>query len=405
MKFHKRGRRVVAAVSALAIGLSGCASLPSSGPNGAGIVASASASLDQLDHVTFSYALVDLSEDVLGVLKDSGRSSIRSTLGGGRGPAPEILVGVGDRVQVAVFEAASGGLFIPADAGSRPGNFITLPAQTVDRSGTISVPYAGLVPAAGRSLPQIQADIEMRLANRAIEPQAVVSVLDQRAAEVSVLGDVNASNRLTVNAAGDRILDVISRAGGLRFPGSETQVTLQRGGGTATINFDRLIQSPEENIFVVPGDTIYVKREEQVFLAFGASGNSGEFKFGSDGVTLAEAVAKVGGLQDNRADPAQTFIYRVSPRKTLERMGVDLAAFPRTQTQIPTIFRANMRDPSAFFMARNFTMNDKDVLYVANADSVELIKFLSIVNSISSTVRGVASDSVVTRDSVRALRN
>lgn len=405
MKFHERGGKLIAAVSALAIGLSGCASLPSSGPNGGGIVGSASASLGKLDEVTFSYALVDLSEDVLSALKDTGGSSIRSTLGGGRGPAPEILVGVGDRVQVAVFEASSGGLFIPADAGSRPGNFITLPAQTVDRSGTISVPYAGLVPAAGRSLPQIQADIELRLSNRAIEPQAVVSVLDQRAAEVSVLGDVNASNRLTVNAAGDRILDVISRAGGLRFPGSETLVTLQRGGRTATINFDLLIQSPEENIFVVPGDTVYVRREEQAFLAFGASGLSGEFTFDTSGVSLAEAVAKVGGLLDNRADPAQTFIYRVSSRPTLERMGVDLSAFAPTQTQIPTIYRANMRDPSAFFMAKNFRMLDKDVIYVANADSVELIKFLSIVNSVTSTVRGVASDAVVTRDAVRALRD
>ena len=43
------------------------------------------------------------------------------------------------------FEAAAGGLFIPAEAGVRPGNYVTLPNQPVDTKGFISVPYAGLV--------------------------------------------------------------------------------------------------------------------------------------------------------------------------------------------------------------------------------------------------------------------
>ena len=61
---------------------------------------------------------------------------------------PELRFGIGDVVSVTIFEAAAGGLFIPTEAGVRPGNFVTLPDQTVDNDGNISVPYAGLVKAA-----------------------------------------------------------------------------------------------------------------------------------------------------------------------------------------------------------------------------------------------------------------
>ncbi len=86
------------------------------------------------------------------------------TIGGGRGAAPALPLGVGDVVQVAIFESQAGGLFIPAEAGSRPGNFINLPQQTISRDGTISVPYAGRIKAAGRAVENVQAEIEDRLA-------------------------------------------------------------------------------------------------------------------------------------------------------------------------------------------------------------------------------------------------
>jgi polysaccharide biosynthesis/export protein len=40
-------------------------------------------------------------------------------------------------VSVTIFEPA-GGLFVPSDAGARPGNFVTLPNQIVDANGNCS---------------------------------------------------------------------------------------------------------------------------------------------------------------------------------------------------------------------------------------------------------------------------
>ena len=110
-------------------------------------------------------------------------------------------------------------------------------------------------------------------------------------------------------------------------------------------------------------------------------------------------------MLDSRANPGQVFLYRMEFRETLEALKVDLKKFARDQKLIPTVYRANFRDPSSFFFAQGFPMRHKDIIYVSNADAVEVVKFLAYLHSITSTVSGVANDALVTRDSIRALRN
>ena len=72
-----------------------------------------------------------------------------------RPPPRGIMLGVGDVVRITIFETP-GGLFVPNDAGARPGNFVTLPNQMVDSNGNITVPYAGTIRAAGRTPSEVQ---------------------------------------------------------------------------------------------------------------------------------------------------------------------------------------------------------------------------------------------------------
>ena len=128
------------------------------------------------------------------------------------------------------------------------------------------------------------------------------------------------------------------------------------------------------------------------------SGLTGQFAFDQERLTLNEAVAKAGGLSDTRANPAQVFLYRMEYREALERMGADLSKISPDLKFIPTIYRANFRDPSGFFFAQRFPMRHKDVIYAANSDSTEVIKFLFYLRAVTSTVSGVASDAALTRD-------
>ncbi|OLP62783.1 sugar ABC transporter substrate-binding protein [Xaviernesmea oryzae] len=345
------------------------------------------------------YALVDINKTVLGLLQSVKAADSFKGFGGGRGPAPNLPLGVGDIVQVSIFESQSGGLFVPSDAGSRPGNYVTLPNQTIGKDGAIMVPYAGRIPVAGRSVESVQNDIQKRLQNRAIEPQVIVSKVTTRSAQVAVLGDVNGATKIELNEGGDRILDLISQAGGLSTPGLETYVTLQRGNRTATILYDDLTKTPSENIFAQPGDTIIVNRERRTYLAFGASGTNGRFDFEDARLTLGEALGKAGGLLDARANPEQVLLYRRVNRELLARLGVDVRRF--VDTEIPVIFRADMRDPATMFVAQQLPMQDKDIIFVTNADSIELLKFLDLVNSVTSTASGASSDVITTRDAIR----
>jgi polysaccharide biosynthesis/export protein len=392
-------------------GLVGCTKLPVDGPDYRAISMGATESVTSSRHdIVVDYVLLDINRRVLDNVVTIGPESLFRTFGGGKkGPAPVIRVGVGDVVQVTIFESAAGGLFIPAEAGTRPGNFVTFPSQTVDRSGMIAVPYGGEVRAAGRSIPEIQRDIEQKLASRAIEPQALVTMVEQNATEVAVVGDVvNGANKFRIRQGGERVLDIISRAGGLRYPGYELFVTLQRDNRRATVYFPVLVNGPTENVYVAPGDIIYIYREQQKYVAVGAlagsgqtSGVTGQYAFDQEKLSLNEAVAKAGGLLDTRANPGQVFLYRMEQRETLLAMGVNLQKFPPGQKFIPTVYRANFRDPSSFFFAQGFPMRHKDVIYTSNADSVEVTKFLNFVRTITSTVSGVSGDAVLTGDAIK----
>jgi polysaccharide export outer membrane protein len=352
-------------VLAISVTLSGCNALPRSGPSSVLIDSGAVVKVTTVDRkVGIDYALIDLSKQTLWNFDDASGVSLQTSFGGSKGGPPDIPLGYGDVVQVSIFEAQSGGLFIPTDAGSRPGNYITLPSQTIDRTGTISVPYAGRIDAAGKLKGQIERDIEGKLSGRAIEPQVVITLVTGRSSEISVLGDVQNPAKLELSAAGERVLDAISEAGGLTGPGIETNIILQRRGVTATASYNTLLKNPQENIYLAPHDTIVVDREHRTFVAFGASGENGRYDFDDAKLTLSDAIAKAGGIKDNQADPAQVLLYRLVDRETLRKMNIDTSRFH--DETVPVIFRANMRDPAGYFTTQKFAMRDKDILYISN---------------------------------------
>lgn len=358
----------------------GCSIMPSSGPQDFSVKSGETAAGP-------AYGLVKLNPAAIEVLKEYGPGAIAGTFPDKSRPK-DIKFGIGDVVSVTIFEAAAGGLFVPAEAGVRPGNFVQLPNQNVDTAGNISVPYAGAVRAKGRTPSEIQQDIVKAIGNRAIEPQVVVALITQNTSLISVLGEVNTPSRLQANFAGERILDAISRAGGPKGQGFETWVTLERRGKRATVPFGALVYQPDNNVWVHPDDTIYVYREPQVFLAFGASGQQGQFPFNMWKISMTQAMAIAGGLLDIQAEPAGVYVYRREPRELAERLGVDCSKF--VGPTVPVVYNVNFRDPAGYFLATKFEMRDKDVLFAANAATVDTAKFVQFVNQIVAIANNVA---------------
>jgi polysaccharide biosynthesis/export protein len=385
--------RGLALLSIIGVLTGGCALLPVSGPQSWDIRAG------QRDPSGLPYVLVRITPQVITVL---ARNLPRiANVFDDRSSPKDITFGVGDSVSVTIFEAAAGGLFIPAEASVRPGNFITLPNQLVDSKGNISVPYAGAIRAAGRTQVQVQQEIIDALKNRAIEPQAVVSLIDQETSLISVLGDVNTAHRFPASHAPEHVLDAIARAGGPKNQGYDEWIMLERDGRRALAPFGALVYEPANNIYVHPNDTIYLYTEPQTFLALGAVGSvlgQGQFAFGAWRLSLAEGVAKAGGLIDAQADAGSVFLYRGETREVAEQLGADCSRF--SGPIIPIIYEVNFRDPGGYFLASKFEMRNKDVIYASNAVIVEANKAINFFRNVVGSV----NDPISAANNVYALR-
>ena len=205
--------------------------------------------------------------------------------------------------------------------------------------------------------------------------------------------------------AGEKILDEITRAGGPKGQGYDTWVTLERDGKRATVPFGALVYDPRNNIFARPNDTIYVYREPQTFVAFGASGQQGQFNFDAWRISLAEATAKAGGLNDTLADPASVFVYRGETRDVAEKLGIDISKFEGPI--IPVVYKINFRDPAGYFLATKFQMRNKDVVFASNAIAVEHAKIMNYIRLVTATVNDpivAATNGLVLRDAIRTLK-
>jgi len=360
--------------------LGGCSTLPTAGPT-TGQVVDQAVKDDQP-----RFDIVDVDSNVVSTLLAQPTESFRNRfLKYGKPPDPKI--GIGDSITVTIWEAAGGGLFgAGITAGVSPGSrSVTIPDQVVARDGAISVPFADRIPVAGKSPLEVQRVIEQRLADKAIEPQALVAITKSISNSATVSGEVVAGARVPLSVNGDRLLDVIALAGGAKAPVYDTFVRLSREGVTATIPMEKLVSDPAENIYAWPGDVLTLVSVPQTFSVFGATGTNIQVAFGAQEITLAQALAKAGGLQDLRADPAGVFLFRFEPPAVVGALKAPPLAIGPGGTS-PVVYRLDLSDANSYFFAQRFPVEDKDIIYVANARLNELQKFFTLLNTITGPV-------------------
>ncbi len=294
-------------------------------------------------------------------------------------------VGVGDTLEVTIWEAAPAALFGTAnlDAGSASGLQTsrpnTLPGILVGPSGAINIPFAGQVPAAGRTLREIEQEIVARLRGRAHLPQVMVRIARNATANVTVLGDVKNPQRVPLTPRGERLLDAIAEAGGTSQPIDRMTIEVVRGGTVQRMAARDIVRDPRENIVLHSDDVVTVLYQPYSFTVIGATGKNDEVRFEGVGLTLAQALGRVGGLQDQRADPRGVFLFRWERPDLLGGTSVGLQR--NAQGLVPVVYQADMKQPETYFAAQHFRMRDGDVIYVSNSKVAELQRFLNVLSS------------------------
>ena len=375
--------------AALAAALGGCSSFGSSGPSSRAVMASADKPL-----ASAAISVVPLTDDVARQLIVSERTTRFSELFH-EVEVSGALIGKGDVLEISLWEAPPAVLFGSAPTGLLSSSVaasqhLSQPGQVVDADGLITVPFAGSIQAAGRTPAEIERDIVTRLRGKAHQPQATVRLVRNQATNVNVVGDVANSGRVPLTPKGERLLDVLASAGGAKNQVGKTMIQVSRGDRVASMPLEAVIRDPSQNVVVQPDDVITAYYQPYSFTAIGATGSNSDLPFEATGINLAQALGRVGGLRDDRADVRGVFLFRLEePAKLGSKMPANARLTP--DGRLPVIYRLDFKDPASIFVAQSFPMRNRDVLYVSNAPLADLQKFMNMVTSVTFSVIGVAN--------------
>jgi polysaccharide export outer membrane protein len=360
--------------------LGGCSLAPSDGPSsGKEVIAQA----NEGDKIAFDVVKVD--DAVVKVLQAQGEPAFHERFKKYT-PPPDIKIAVGDTVSAVIWEAAATGLFGNSLAVESGRSGTRIPDQQVGPDGAISIPYAGRIAAAGRTTAEVERAIEKELGPKALEPHAIVVIRRSVANSVSVAGEALKAGRVPLSAGGDRLLQVITAAsGGVAVPPHDLFVQLSRNGVTATVPLATLVEHSEENIFVEPGDVLTLVRRPKTFSVFGATGKNTAITFDSEKLSLAEALAKAGGLLDDRADPQSVFLFRYEPVGLVRALGQPIATAAPIGVS-PIAYRLDLRDAKSYPLAQEFRVRDKDIIFVANSEGQVFSKIFATLSKVTGPV-------------------
>jgi polysaccharide export outer membrane protein len=333
----------------------------------------------------YGAVLLEVNEGIATRLADAQRTaSFADVLG--EGHPYGTMIGAGDTLEVTIYEAPPAVLFgagmldaggLSAGAPQRPN---LLPSLQVSSAGTIEVPFAGTVRAAGRTPEEVSRAIISRLAGKAHSPQVIVNIAENPTSAVTVVGEVTKSTRMSLTPKGERLLDALAASGGTRDAVDKVSVQITRGDSVVGMPLESVIRDPRQNVFLRPGDIVTAYFQSRSFTVLGAAGKNEEIKFEAQGITLAQALGRIGGIRDDRANPHGVFIFRFEDAAVVDPARAE--SVRRTpEGKIPVIYRVDLRNPVTFFAAQHFMMRDHDVVFVTSAPSADLQKFVNIIGA------------------------
>jgi polysaccharide export outer membrane protein len=364
---RRRGLFRSVSVASTALAVAGCASLPVSGPTGNEIRHAAASK-----GTAYPFKLIEVeTADSLPAAPLIPASTLTTMQ-----PQPTDLLGPGDVLNVTVYEAGVS-LFgtalhaVSAADGAAMDTSSTaekLPPLRVDDFGYIKVPFIGRMRAAGHTAGELQAMIQNGLRGMSQDPQVLVSVAQSITNSIILAGEVAKPGRLVLATNRESLIDAIALAGGYRGDAKDAVARVQRDGQAFEIRLSDLLDLPQQDIPVEPGDRITLVSRPQAFSILGAPTKSEEMTFPRGRLTLAEAVALAGGANPNAGDAAAVFVFRYVPQPN--------------GTEQPTVYHLNMMRPGAYLLSQRFLMHDRDVLYVGNARANQLSKFVNLLSQL-----------------------
>jgi polysaccharide export outer membrane protein len=365
----------------LSVGLAACSFLPSSAPTVRELTS------EETSYGRLNYFLVGMDTRVAAALAEYHGPGLASTFGVG-GYEPMLTLRSGDTVGITIFEANSPlmlfGTPSPSLAAPVAGHATTLPTQVIELDGTVEIPFAGRVKIAALTPAAAGRVIERALDGKALQPQAMVTLVSTEINLATVGGDVGRPGSVPLTVRGERVLDVIANAGGARHESYDCDVKLIRGERVATVNLRRIVDDPVENVRIRPGDSLFVSYNPRSYTVLGSALKASHYNFDYEYVSLAEAIAQSGGGNDNLTDMGGIYLLRYEPTDLIRRIlppedprQADVATLP-AGGNYPVAYRVDLHQAQGYFLSQAVQMRDKDTILMTDASAVELNKLLGI---------------------------
>ncbi len=288
----------------------------------------------------------------------------------------------GDTLGLTIYENVDDGLL--AGTGM---NATNLEEVQVDGAGFIFVPYAGRIRAAGNSPEAIRRLITEKLEDQTPDPQVMVRRVAGDGATVSVTGDVNGQGIYAIERPTRTLTAMLARAGGVAVPPEIAQIKVIRGAQSSEVWFEDLFENPQLDIALRAGDRILVESDQRSFTALGATGTQTRIRFETRTISAIEAIAQVGGLSAQTADPTGVFVFRNEPEEiSAQVLGRnDLIGAQRM------VYVLDLTEPNGLFMARDFVIRDGDTVYVTEAPFAQWTKAIRAVTGTAQSVNTVSN--------------
>jgi polysaccharide export outer membrane protein len=364
--------RPITIALSLVLGVAGCTALPGDGPWMGGAQTTSTEALP--------FDVIDLTPTTVVAYRQPSvdHPSTTSQLSA----ATPISIAPGDVLRIRIYERYGGNIF-PTISGQATGD---LGVQRVAEDGTINVPFVGIVQVAGLNFSQIEQRIIQQLGNKVQEPEVIVDFDAPRAHTVMVSGDVKKPGRYSLLDGIRTVVDAINMAGGPAgplgafAPSNQLEVVVRREGQVIlTAQLSDLLAGGD--IPAQRGDEIVVRPNARIYTVLGAVTKAGNVEMTKPNMSLLEALGNVGGLQDQRANKTGVYVFRMG----------DLQSNPTARARV---FRLDLFQPVSIFVAQEFGLQARDVIYVTNAPLYEYDKILTPLYRTFSII-GVAKGNVI----------
>lgn len=278
----------------------------------------------------------------------------------------------GDTLSLTIWENVDDGLL--ANKGA---NATQLQQVQVDGAGYIFVPYAGRIKAAGNTPDGLRRVITSKLDAQTPDPQVLVNRVAGDGATVSIMGAINGQGVYPIERPTRTLSAMIAKAGGVSIPAEVARIIVKRGTQSESVWLKDLYDNPKMDIALRNNDVILVEKDQRAFTSLGATGAQARVPFETQTLSALEAIATVGGLQSNLADPTGVFVFRNEPAEiAMKVLGrTDLVGDQRM------IYVLDLTEPNGMFLARDFAIRDGDTVYVTEAPFVQWQKTLSALTA------------------------